>query len=111
MIICPHCKRPVYPKRKVDWDYEKRLFVYRGEIVHFQPVQADIFNELYKAGGRPIHAGRLERRIFGLLELDPANNLYTQISKMRKRLPEGVNIHNAYSMREHDTGGYWLEIK
>lgn len=110
MQTCPHCHRAIIPK-SFGWDYERRVLVCRGVAVNLSPTQAAIFDLLHRHNGQVVPPSRLEAQIYGLLDIDTANNLRSQITKIRRKLPDGIRIENAWYHRDRDGehGGYWLE--
>jgi len=104
MLTCPTCSRA----SNEIWDAETRLLLFDGGVAHFSPNEGALFDLLYTNAGKLCRHDRLERRVWGLLDVDAENGLKGLIKKVRDKLPKGMTIVNVPGY--DGTGSYWLKI-
>lgn len=111
MRKCSYCGSPITIGADVVWDNEKRLLSYQGEYIQFSPNEAGLIDKLWRANQQMVTHDRLERYIWGLLDIDDTkNSLRVLACAVRKRIPEHfpVVLRNIPNW-QGEGGGYWLE--
>ena len=101
--------RPKAPATGPAWDVEKRLLSYKGEAIVFSLHEGALFDLLHQNLDRLCRHQWLERKIWGLQDVDAENGLKVLVLKVRRKLPPGIHITNV-SNWHHEDGGYWLSV-
>ena len=92
--ICAHCHRPYQVERENlgPWTIIDGVVYFKGRSLNVQKNQGAILRVLIRRG----QAAHETLMMVGIGEESTPKTLAVQITKLRKRLPEGVTIENIF---------------
>jgi DNA-binding response OmpR family regulator len=72
--------------RELNLDFEKRIIMVRGKLVHLTPKEFELLRELVANEGSPISHGQLLKVVWGANYGDKIESLRVVINQLRKKI-------------------------